>query len=388
MADLLLMVQKGMSINGLGVKIEKCLIPKFIGILKFLEQEKCGYFGEKIVDNTKTNEFDKNSLKMIWLKLTSKCNYKCIHCYDEGGCNSTEELNLQEYKNIIDTFSSNFKIDTIQLTGGEPLLRGKKVITELVDYISKKNINIEIFSNLFFLDLDYIKIFKKYKINVATSFYSQYENIFDEITKTKGSFKSVCNKIKLLKDHNIPIRTGIIIMNQNSNEHTTLRNWINNEFGLTENKYPDIVRPVGRGETKGVVPKKLFESKHHITKEKLYQNIYKAKYNTIFHSCWGDKLSVESNGDMTACIMSKVIVGNAKSTLDIVNLKKSYSYRFFTKDKVDTCKHCEYRYICFECRAMCINVDNEQMTKPNFCTYNPYTGNWTVPKKCTLSLSH
>jgi radical SAM protein with 4Fe4S-binding SPASM domain len=41
------------------------------------------------------------------------------------------------------------------------------------------------------------------------------------------------------------------------------------------------------------------------------------------------------------------------------------------KDDINTCKDCEFRYICSDCRAF---VQSEN--KPLKCNYNPYIANW------------
>lgn len=50
-----------------------------------------------------------------------------------------------------------------------------------------------------------------------------------------------------------------------------------------------------------------------------------------------------------------------------------------TKDKVLVCKHCEYRYACFDCRPLAegLSCGKSYSNAPYpRCTYNPYTGEW------------
>jgi len=44
------------------------------------------------------------------------------------------------------------------------------------------------------------------------------------------------------------------------------------------------------------------------------------------------------------------------------------------EDQIETCKICEYRYICSDCRAFTINNDLYQ--KPLKCNYNPQSMKW------------
>lgn len=44
---------------------------------------------------------------------------------------------------------------------------------------------------------------------------------------------------------------------------------------------------------------------------------------------------------------------------------------YITKDKIDQCKDCEFRYACMDCRCFLKEVDNP-LSKPAKCKYNPY----------------
>lgn len=106
----------------------------------------------------------------------------------------------------------------------------------------KYNINtIELYSNLSLLDDEYIALFKKYKVCVATSLYSQYSKVHDSITQINGSYDLLMNNLLLLKQNNIPFRIGIIIMSQNESEKDSLRLWANTKFNLNEIKNKPFV---------------------------------------------------------------------------------------------------------------------------------------------------
>lgn len=74
--------------------------------------------------------------------------------------------------------------------------------------------------------------------------------------------------------------------------------------------------------------------------------------------------------------------GNIKDTTleDALNHKDFKKYWNLTKDKIEVCKDCEFRYICTDCRAYTERThENEKgldTSKPLKCGYNPYTGEW------------
>ena len=54
------------------------------------------------------------------------------------------------------------------------------------------------------------------------------------------------------------------------------------------------------------------------------------------------------------------------------DFKKSW---LISKDQVLTCKDCEFRYICTDCRAY-LEDPEDIFSKPLKCGYNPYTCEW------------
>ncbi|WP_407498921.1 hypothetical protein [Elizabethkingia anophelis] len=65
---------------------------------------------------------------------------------------------------------------------------------------------------------------------------------------------------------------------------------------------------------------------------------------------------------------------------NVLNHPEFKQYWNLTKDGVDVCKDCEFRYICTDCRAYTeqtyINNDGLDISKPLKCGYDPYTVEW------------
>jgi len=74
--------------------------------------------------------------------------------------------------------------------------------------------------------------------------------------------------------------------------------------------------------------------------------------------------------------------GNIKdTTLEKALLHPDFKkYWNLTKDEIEVCKDCEFRYICTDCRAYTerthTNAEGLDISKPLKCGYNPYTGEW------------
>jgi GTP 3',8-cyclase len=93
----------------------------------------------------KKNEFIIDSygrtFRTLRVSLTSSCNLACLYCVEEGAQDSqkksgvNETLNTEEYLNIISRIHESTGLETIRLTGGEPLLY--KNILKLIEGIKK-----------------------------------------------------------------------------------------------------------------------------------------------------------------------------------------------------------------------------------------------------------
>ena len=70
------------------------------------------------------------------IKITNKCNRNCVFCHQEGDMENTEPVTpTDELYKAINKLCRDFKIGTIALTGGEPLL-----YPDIINLISKMNI--------------------------------------------------------------------------------------------------------------------------------------------------------------------------------------------------------------------------------------------------------
>jgi SPASM domain peptide maturase of grasp-with-spasm system len=69
--------------------------------------------------------------------------------------------------------------------------------------------------------------------------------------------------------------------------------------------------------------------------------------------------------------------GNIKDTTleEALNHSDFKKYWNINKDQITTCKDCEFRHICTDCRAY-IEEPDDQYSKPLKCGYNPYTNEW------------
>jgi len=99
-----------------------------------------------------------------------------------------------------------------------------------------------------------------------------------------------------------------------------------------------------------------------------------------FNNCLHKKISISCNGDIVNCPSFLQKFGNinkmdSADLLNVINNNDFKKYWFITKDLIDVCKDCEFRYMCTDCRCFIKDTKNIY-SQPINCTYNPYICKW------------
>lgn len=101
------------------------------------------------------------------------------------------------------------------------------------------------------------------------------------------------------------------------------------------------------------------------------------------NGCLNKKISIDANGEIKNCPQMQQSYGNIISTKlsDILSNKDFLSKWGISKDLINTCKDCEFRYNCSDCRAYTeAESDSEHFSKPLKCGYDPYKAEWINTK--------
>lgn len=96
------------------------------------------------------------------------------------------------------------------------------------------------------------------------------------------------------------------------------------------------------------------------------------------NNCLHKKISVDSEGNIKNCPSMKTSWGkydDIQSLDKVIKLPEFTSLWNVSKDQVKVCQDCEFRYICHDCRAFITN-ENDPLSKPLRCNYNPYDAVW------------
>ncbi|MGL5576479.1 MAG: radical SAM protein [Sarcina sp.] len=146
--------------------------------------------------------------KVAILPLTYKCNAKCVMC-DIWKCNNRQEINIDKYTEFFRDPIIKNNLKSVNLTGGEPLLREDLVsITELIITECNEIETITINTNGYYYEKYETLIKNLYKIKKSVRdfkliFYISLdglEHIHDEVRGIPGFFTRVIKTIELFEE--------------------------------------------------------------------------------------------------------------------------------------------------------------------------------------------
>lgn len=303
-------------------------------------------------------------IDFAWIEVTNACNLKCIHCYNEKTNFSKKTLNLEDFRYVIDELC-DFGIKKIQLIGGEPFVINKTTLFQMMDYLSPKVDSFELFTNGTLntkQDLLYIK--SKYpNAHIATSLHSYIKKEHESVTQVKGSYDLSLANIRNAKEIEIPIRYVGTLMGCIE---------IGDELDFGPPSRRDFIRLSGNANLKLYNDNLLKE--RIITEDTFKFENLKERLDIVYNeNCFSTHLYIGSNMEVYPCPMERRIThGNLRGN-HLKDLLKP-SILNISKDEVEGCKECEYRYLCIDCRPD--SITGNFYEKPWYCTYNPYDGRW------------
>lgn len=317
-------------------------------------------------------EFRLSSFDQVWLEVTNSCNLSCSHCYSESSpkVDRSDELDFDSWVKIINKVGKQ-GVKLVTLIGGEPLVR-YELVKKIIKFIknSYPEIQVNIFTNLTMLPPynDFLEILKENNVRVGTSLYGIESCSHDLMTERKGSWYKTTSNIKKLTSAGVAVFAGYYRSYKCNLSKVDIEKFIN-ALGISEF---EITSPskVGRGDR---TEWKITNLENNLPKRKYFN--YSSPYkNMQVHNCFADTISINQAGDVIPCIMArKEKYGNLhkQELVEIFNSNVYKKYASLSKDRIEGCKDCEFRFGCFDCRPDAMNGSNELLKKPD-CGYSPY----------------
>jgi len=318
-----------------------------------------------------------------FVELTSNCNLRCKHCYNNSGI-SISEIDIKTLKNLVKELD-NKVVTSITISGGEPLLYSK--LSELLSFITNEtSLKVAINSNGILLnDEKYIEMLLKNNVSDIQISLDGMELTHDLI-RGSGSFCKTINAIKKCINKGIRVRIGYTVNALNYNELEDVCVMVRNLGAVSIAIYryiPSSTRDKHQSlnfdkatlleASKNVIEiqKKYARSGFNIYFEKLsfFSFLLDKRYITMTKCLAGEaQLNIDSSLNVSMCAHLHNISGNLKDSSVGCIWKKQNSLVEDLKKIPEDCKDCEYANICMGgCKGISYCLNNDYKTKDECC---------------------
>ena len=158
-----------------------------------------------------------NPLKDLIIEVTQACNHACVHCYNywyehRHPVNAKDALTRKEILKLVQDIRLDFPIESIALSGGEPLLR--KDITGIANDLLNMGLNITIITNGTLLTHDMLEKFPKH-LTFEMTLFSIDAAVHDCIAQQPDAFKKVISNAIAVHCHGSGLVIAIVLSRQN-----------------------------------------------------------------------------------------------------------------------------------------------------------------------------
>lgn len=300
------------------------------------------------------------SPSVVALELTHNCPLHCKHCYVNAGkgLDMSDDLLDLLYEELL-----NLNIDTIQLTGGEPLLHPR--IIEIITFFTNHNIQVQIMTS---------GMINNPKINQAISLIKKNNGLVqvsldglkdthNKFRENINSFDNAINFIKELKKLEVIIGVSTCINDQPNDEIESLCKYIK-DLGVNIYRIGSIT-DIGRANENNVFTpslrvREIEELKKYLCSKfnddtfsvHLIEEATELQCNDCSTNCgYGHNfIMVNPKGDMYPCLFSEKSIGNYyDSNIKTLMKNKLNSFYNLIMPKKSICNDCEFEPLCHNC---------------------------------------
>lgn len=320
----------------------------------------------------------KNKIKNILIHITENCNLNCIYCYEKNNKRKEKTLNHNDIFSIIKQ-AKKLKVKSIQFLGGEPFLYPK--FKELLKYTIKKGFHVNIYTNGFVINDNWIEFLKKYKENIYLNIKFDSKNGYIKHLG-KDLFDKIIQNIKFFKKNNLKIKTYITVTKNNINDIEKL---IKTSYEM--NSYPIIERfiPICNNKINKkleITDKEWVKVLQIFNKNNKYADFYKFISNKkgYYCNCYNSVISFDIYGNASPCAYIQNL--NFANIFD-ENLKKIFEkfekYQQSWNKIPKECSDCKNKITCRGgCKTYRFIKYNSLDKKDPFCTKEKIVPNITV----------
>lgn len=300
---------KSESLINIGLWIVSCTV----------EEESMKDIGQQILKYS-----NESGPFFFMLDVTSACNFRCLHCYNESGIKKQKEMTNEELVDVALQIA-DFHPVSVCLCGGEPMLRSNLV--DLVKIISPNAGAVNMVSNGSLITEAVVKELKEAGINtIQISLDGVNSMQHDTFRCFPGAFEKAINALKIIHEQGVRSYVSFIPNKLNIRTFSQFLDLMV-ELNVEKVRMMPLI-PMGRGSK---IENLILSSDEYVKLQSMIEFL-KYKYSRKQLDIeWGDPLdhlkrlpnndvigykncqySIKSNGDITISPYLPIIVGNIR----------------------------------------------------------------------------
>lgn len=355
----------------------------------------------EVKDNSRLKIFlnkQLNSINYLELILTQNCNMNCKHCFEKDFYLDKRNTKVMSkgtidniFKNIVNKESNEDRLLSLNLFGGEPILRSTLEIRKyLIEKIKQSNRKIELslISNTYDItdeDIEWLKNIKEVthflSWQVSIDSIKEYNDKIRVLHNNEGTFDKVIENIKkispIVGKKNININSVITFENIDglpewciylSNE--MLFKYIDNvtfrldqtrmsEMTLTERcKVSEIYNKIVEYFYQGLIAPEIVRRVFNISYETYLHHDKKTEHKLSCGIC-NSQITIDYDGSLMPChyFSDKKLVFSNINNLEKINPNIEELYNIFgmntphfNPETGEKCEDCKFRFNCIRCK--------------------------------------
>ncbi|WDC83407.1 S41 family peptidase [Caloramator sp. mosi_1] len=243
------------------------------------------------------------------------------------------------------------------------------------------------YTNLTLLNEEILKIIKEFKVSLIVQVISNNKEEFECISN-KPLEVDIMKNIKLLKDNNVDFGIKILVCRYNEDNIENMISELSRIISTNKIQL-DFIYPHNKIHHSPKYLNYIYNKKFKLFRVNLPMYSFYTKYN----NCFGNQIALTLDGDILPCIMTrKLKLGSIieQQLHEILTDGKYEALQTLTKDKIQGCKECIYRFGCIDCRAIEMeysNTINETNYNGKFlCEKIPRDNKLDLNKLCSESI--
>ncbi len=338
----------------------------------FLEEA----IGTNIFAGESDNAPHRRKLSLVQFSISQACNLHCVYCYaTDRREHGARQMQLADYKRVIDGLVAINPDVSFTLTGGEPLLN--RDCLAIAQYIVDCGCGVDLLTNGSLIGEgnidDIARLF--YKVTVSSD--GSTPELFESF-RGKGQYSRIHRAIGLLEEHGVDYTISMVVNKKNIHDVQAMAHkWgghLNyqplfrageasgkDDLSISGNEYYDVLKAAH-----GVNPLSYCESSLDAALD--CKNCKCAIADA--------EISISATGDVYPCQLlhyREFLAGNIyeQDIRDIYyNSPVLESCRRLTVDNLEGCKTCFLRYVCGgACRARAYHECGDIHSSSDFCDY-------------------